>query len=65
MSDTIPTLSEADIDAIAERAAKRALQMVYEEVGKSAVRTILWVIGVATLAILAFLGGRGFFKPHV
>ncbi len=53
-------LSDAEIELIAERAARKALQMVYEEVGKNAVRTVLWVMGVGVLALLAILGGKGF-----
>jgi hypothetical protein len=56
------TIDEAVIEHIAERAAEKALAKVYQEVGKSAVKTILWVVGAATLALLAVLGGKGLVK---
>ena len=51
-------LSAEQIDLIAEAAAQRALEKVYQEVGKSAVRLILWVIGSGVLALLAYLGAH-------
>jgi len=51
-------LSAEQIDLIAEAAAQRALEKVYQEVGKSAVRLILWVIGSSILALLAYLGAH-------
>jgi len=51
-------LSAEQIDLIAEAAAQRALEKVYQEVGKSAVRLILWVIGSGVLALLTYLGAH-------
>ena len=51
-------LSAEQIDAIAEAAAQRALEKVYQEVGKSAVKLVLWVIGSSILALLAYLGAK-------
>ncbi len=56
------SLTEAQIDIIAERAADRALEKVYTEVGKSAVKFVLWVVGAAVLASLAWLGATGKLK---
>ena len=53
------TLSEADIDFIAERAAERALEKVYMSIGRSVVSKFLWTLGAGTLAFLAFLKGTG------
>lgn len=52
-------ISDEQMDAIAERAADRALAKVYEQIGRSVVKKALWVIGAGTLALLAWLGGRG------
>lgn len=57
------SLTEAEIEVIAERAAQKALAKVYQEVGKSAVKTVLWVIGSITLTLLAYLGGKGIIRP--
>ena len=52
-------LSEEQLDAIAERAAERALAKVYEQIGRSVVTKILWVLGAAALALAAYLKGIG------
>ncbi len=52
-------LSEEQIDAIAERAAEKALEKVYAQIGKSVVHKLLWLVGAATLAVLAYFKGVG------
>ena len=52
-------LTEAEIDAIAERAAKRALEQVYAEVGQSVLRKIAWIVGLVAIASLMWLAGKG------
>lgn len=52
-------LTEADIDRIAERAADRALEKVYSEVGRSIVTRILWVLGAVGLG---FAAAKGWWK---
>lgn len=53
------TLTELQIDEIAERAAEKALEHVYTEIGKSVVRKALWFVGAIALAV-AF-----WFKDHI
>jgi hypothetical protein len=50
------SLTDAQIDAIAEKAASRALQQVYAEIGRSLVTKILWIAGVAALSFAAAKG---------
>jgi hypothetical protein len=52
-------LTEADIDRIAERAADRALEKVYSDVGKSLVTKALWIIGAIALG---FATAKGWWK---
>jgi hypothetical protein len=52
-------LTEEQLDAIAERAAERALEKVYASIGKSFVTKALWVIGASLLALAAWLKGSG------
>jgi putative NADH-flavin reductase len=52
-------LTEEQLEAIAERAAERALEKVYASIGKSVVQKILWVVGAASLAIFAWMKGSG------
>lgn len=57
-----PALSAEQIDVIAERAAEKAIEKVYTQIGKWTVQRFLFVVGAATLAVLAWLGGRGLIK---
>lgn len=52
-------LSEDQINEIADRAAERALEKVYTHIGKSVVSKFLWLVGAATLAVVAWLNGKG------
>jgi hypothetical protein len=54
-------LTEAQIDAIAERAAEKALQIVYAEVGRSVLRKAAWLAGAAVIGIALLLAGKGYF----
>jgi len=51
-------LTEAEIDSIATRAAQKALQSVYAEVGKSVLRKAAWLAGVVTLGLAMWLIGK-------
>ena len=42
-------LTTDDIELIAERAADKALEKVYAEVGKSLVKKIFWAVGLVVL----------------
>jgi len=53
-------LTEADIERIAEEAAKRALEKVYSEVGRSIITKALWIVGAAALG---FAAARGWLRP--
>jgi hypothetical protein len=55
-------LTEAEMDAIAERAADRALKKVYEQIGKSVAQKIYWFIGVAVVGMMMLLAGNGITK---
>ena len=52
-------LTEEQIEAIAERAANKALEKVYAQIGKSVIHKFLWLVGAASLAILAYFKGVG------
>ena len=53
-------LTDDQIDIIAERAAQRALQIVYAEVGKGIMKKLAWLIGVVVVGAAAWLGGKGY-----
>lgn len=50
-------LSEAQVDAIAE-AARRALEIVYADVGQSVLRKIAWIIGIVVIGAMLWLAGK-------
>lgn len=54
--------TEEELDAIADRAAERALAKVYEQIGRSVVTKFLWVAGVAVVAIVVWVKGGALFK---
>ena len=55
---THPLLTDEMIDAIAERAAKRVLDNVYREVGKSLMHKFMWALGVLGVAVAMWLSGK-------
>jgi hypothetical protein len=55
-------LTEAEIEHIAERAADKAIEKVYSQIGKSVAQKIIWIIGVATVGVFMFLSGREVLK---
>lgn len=50
---------DARMEAIAELAAKKALEHVYSDIGKGVLTKLIWLVGIAFLAFLAWLAGRG------
>ena len=54
-------LTEEQMEALAERAAAKALAKVYAEVGKGVLNKLAWIIGSAVVAILLWMGGKGIF----
>jgi hypothetical protein len=52
-------LTAEQLDAIAERAADRALEKVYAQIGKSFIHKLLFAAGAAALAVAAWLKGSG------
>lgn len=50
-------LTEEEINHIADRAAERALERVYANIGKSIVKKIYWVVGLIFVSGLMFLSG--------
>ena len=55
-------LSEAEINVIAERAANRAIEKVYEQIGKSVAQKIYWAIGIVVVGMLMLAAGHGVTK---
>ena len=55
---------EEDVERIAERAATKAVaeitDYVYIEVGKSVLKSILWLTGAAIVGVAAWLHSKGF-----
>ena len=51
-------LTEGQIDHIADRAAKKALQTVYAEVGQSVLKRLAWLIGILVVSGMLYLAGK-------
>ncbi len=56
-------LTSDEIEHIAEKAAERALEKVYVQVGKGVLRKAAWLLGVALIGLLMWLGSQGHLKP--
>lgn len=56
-------LTSAEIDTIAERAAEKALEHVYAQVGKSVLKKLAWLTGLVVVSLLIWLGGKGAIAP--
>ena len=56
-------LTEAEMDAIAERAADRAIRKMYEQIGISVAQKVYWAIGIVVVGMMMLLAGNGLSKP--
>tara|TARA_R100001163_G_C5042166_1_gene180073 strand:+ start:411 stop:605 length:195 start_codon:yes stop_codon:yes gene_type:complete len=59
MKENERCLTESDIDRIAEKAAERALEKVYAEVGKSVSKKLMWIMGVVSISLIVWLSSFG------
>lgn len=51
-------LTEAQIDEIAEKAARRALEIVYAEIGENVLRKLAWLVGLVVVGLAIWLAGK-------
>ena len=51
-------LTDEQINIIAEKAARRALEMVYAEIGMNVIKKLAWLVGVVVLGIALWLAGK-------
>jgi hypothetical protein len=58
MPDKDIQLTDAQIEAIAERAAEVALNKVYAEVGKNVLKKLAWLTGAAVIGLALWLAGN-------
>ena len=56
-------LTDLEVDAIAERAAQKAIIKVYEQIGRSVAEKIFWFIGVVVVGMLLLVAGKGVIAP--
>ncbi|HKZ38586.1 MAG TPA: hypothetical protein VJ184_13090 [Chryseolinea sp.] len=55
-------ISEELIDHIAEKAAEKAFSKVYEQVGKSVLNRLAWLVGAIVIGLFIWLANKGFIK---
>ena len=55
-------LTDEQIDHIAEKAAEVAFKKIYEEVGRSVVKKIFWIVGAGALGLMILMSGNGSLK---
>ena len=56
-------LSDAQLDKISDLAADKVVARVQLEIGKSALRALLYVVGAVLVALVAWLTTHGYLKP--
>ena len=52
-------LTEAQINAIVDKAVEKTFNRVYQEVGKSILTKLAWLTGAAVIGLFMWLGGHG------
>lgn len=62
-----PKLTEDQIEEIADRAARRAVESltdhVYREIGKGVISKLYTVVGVCAAAVVIWATSKGWIKP--
>jgi hypothetical protein len=61
--DYVDNRVDARMEEIAENAAKKALQLIYSEIGQGLVKKLVWLVGIVGLALLSWMAGRGMKLP--
>lgn len=56
--DTEVKLTEAQIDAIVDKAVEKTFQRLYLEVGRSVLTKMAWLAGAAVIGLFMWLGGH-------
>lgn len=51
-------MTPEEIDAIAEKAATKAMEHVYSEIGKSVIRKLVWLVGIVVFSLMVWLAGK-------
>lgn len=54
---------DARMEALAELAAKKALEHVYSDIGKGILTKLVWLAGIIAFGFLSWLAGRGVKLP--
>ena len=57
-------LTEAQIDAIVDKAVEKTFQRLYQEVGKSVLTKMAWLAGAAVIGLFMWLGGHNSLPAH-
>ena len=63
IKDYVDNRLDARLEEVAEQAAKKALQLVYSEIGQGLVKKLVWAVGIVAFALLSWMAGRGMKLP--
>lgn len=61
--DSQHNLTDLQIELLAERAAQKALEKIYAEVGKNVLRKLAWLVGLVVVGLAVWLSSRGHLRP--
>jgi hypothetical protein len=60
------SLTDEEIDLIAEKAAEKAVAkmttMVYREVGQTIIQKFFWIVGLSSVGVYVYLQQKGYIK---
>lgn len=56
---TFPQITSEQLDAIAERAAEKALEQIYSEIGRGVLKKLAWASGLILVSLLVWLAKIG------
>jgi len=55
-------LTDEEMDKIAKIAAQKALNYVYQEIGRSVLKKAAWFFGIVLLGLLTWLGASNYLR---
>ena len=52
-------LTEQEIETLVERVTEKVVENFYTEIGKNVVKKFLWIVGIITIGLAAWMGLTG------
>lgn len=56
-------MTQEEMDSLVERAATRAIEKVYAEVGQNVLKKLAWLVGLVVIGLALWLAGKNALPP--